>query len=229
MIFAVHIFLITHNFLVSCFTVKRKIILFGGTFDPIHNGHTIVAADATRQIGAQKLLFIPARRSPHKQLLSHAGANDRIKMIKLAIAGMKKFSVSRCELDRPQPSYTLDTVRQFKARLGPDAQLYWLVGADTLDELRHWHAVEQLLDECNLSVMLRAGLPRPDFTSLLAILGQNRVENLQRNIIETPLIHISSTEIRKRLAAGDDVTDMLHPAVLAYIREKNLYPPKTPP
>lgn len=203
--------------------LKRKIILFGGTFDPIHNGHTIVAADAVRQLGAERLFFIPARRSPHKHLFPQASAQDRIKMINLAIAEMKNFSVSRCELDRNEPSYTLETVRQFKADLGRDTQIYWLMGVDSLSELQYWYAIKELIDECNLSVMCRGGFGQPDFTPFIGIFGKEQVEKLQRNIVKTPLIDISSTEIRKRLAAGGDVSDMVHPAVLAYIRRKHLY------
>lgn len=200
-----------------------KVILFGGTFDPVHNGHTIVAAYAFRKIGAEELIFIPARRSPHKQLMPSAASRHRVKMIELGIAEISSFSVSTCELDRPEPSYTLDTVRYFKERFGPGAEIYWLVGADSLDGLQHWYAVEQLLDECTLAVMLRAGFPEPDFTCLIPILGEQRVQKLRHNIIQTPLVDISSTDIRHRLAAGTDVSDMLHPAVLGYIRQKRLY------
>lgn len=209
--------------------MKRKIVLFGGTFDPVHNGHTIVAAGAAREIGAEKLFFIPARRSPHKQLLPQADACHRVKMIDLAIAGIENFAVSCCELDRPEPSYTLQTVRQFKVRFGPDAQIYWLVGADSLDELPHWYEIKKVIDECKLSVMFRAGFARPDFTRFIEVLGEDRAEKLRQNVIETPLVDISSSEIRKRLARSEDVKDMLHPAVLAYVRENHLYRPKDRP
>jgi len=202
---------------------KKKIVLFGGTFDPIHLGHTIVAADAAEHLKAEKVIFVPAKRSPLKHLFPQASDNDRLAMITLAIAGNKMFEVSDCELKKSKPSYTLETVRQFQADYGSNTSIYWLIGADSIDELPYWYEIGQLIDECNLCVMYRAGYAVPDFTGFTAILGAGRVEKLQRNIIPTSLIDISSTEIRKRLAAEQDVSDMLDPKVADYIRKHGLY------
>jgi len=202
---------------------KRKVVLFGGTFDPIHIGHTTVAAEAAEHIGAKKVVFIPAKRSPLKDSLPKVSGADRLAMIALAIAGNKKFELSDYELKRPQPSYTLQTVRQFQADYGSNTLIYWLVGADSIDDLPHWYGIVELIDRCNLSVMYRAGCKPPDFTSFKTVWGPRRIEKLQQNIIQTSLIDISSTEIRKRLAAGQDVADMLHPAAADYIRKHNLY------
>jgi len=124
------------------------------------------------------------------------------------------------------PSYTLETVRRFQAEFGSDTSIYWLVGADSIDELPHWYKVVELIDECNLCVMFRAGCDPPDFTRFEPIWGSGSVEKLQRNVIPTPLIDISSTEIRNRLAAGLDVSDMLAPPVADYIRKHRLYQSK---
>ena len=202
---------------------KRKIVLFGGTFDPIHLGHTAVAAVAVEHIGAGKIVFIPAKRSPLKAFFPKASDNDRAAMIALAIAGYKNFQLSDYELKKPQPSYTLETVRKFQADYGTDTSIYWLIGADSVDELPGWYKIAELIDECNLCVMYRAGCNRPDFTQFTAIWGSGRVEKLQRNIIQTPLIDISSTEIRNRLASERDVTEMLHPPVADYVRKHGLY------
>ena len=94
--------------------MKRRIALFGGTFDPIHKGHMIVARSAAEYISAEEVIFIPARRSPHKHCSTVAGGKDRLAMISAAIVGKSKFCVSDCELKRAEPSYTLDTVREFK-------------------------------------------------------------------------------------------------------------------
>ena len=203
--------------------VKRKIALFGGTFDPIHLGHTAVAADTAKMIGAEKIIFVPAKRSPLKGFFPKAGDSDRFKMISLAIADYKDFQVSDCELQRPEPSYTLETVRRFQADYGGDTSIYWLIGADSIDELQLWYGITDLIDECNLSTMFRAGCSPPDFAKFEDIWGLGRVEKLQRNIIQTSLIDISSTEIRSRLAAGGDVSDMLHSAVADYIHQHGLY------
>ena len=203
--------------------VKRKIALLGGTFDPIHLGHIAVAADAAKMIGAEKIIFVPAKRSPLKGFFPRAGDGERLKMISLAIADNNNFQVSDYELQKPEPSYTLETVRQFQADYGHETSIYWLIGADSIDELQLWYGITDLIDECNLSTMFRAGCSPPDFAKFEDIWGLGRVEKLQRNIIQTSLIDISSTEIRSRLAAGGDVSDMLHPAVADYIHQHGLY------
>jgi len=213
----------THSYVVSCLVMRMKIALFGGTFDPIHKGHVIVAESAAAHIGADKVIFVPAKRSPHKDPCPVASGDDRLKMISLAIAGREGLAVSNCELIRPEPSYTLTTVREFRQIYGQETVICWLVGADSVKDLPNWHCIGELIDEFNLCVMFRGGVEEPDFSSIEAVLGRDRVEKLRRNVIATALIDISSTRIRKRLAQGSDVTDMLEPAVLQYIREHNLY------
>ncbi|MHC5060239.1 MAG: nicotinate (nicotinamide) nucleotide adenylyltransferase [Planctomycetota bacterium] len=205
--------------------MKNKVILFGGTFDPIHYGHLRVAEYACKHIGADEVVLVPARCSPHKQSLPKADGSARIEMMSLAIAGKKKFRVSDCELKRPVPSYTLDTIRHFRVEYGEDVEIYWLVGADTIKDLPDWYGIGELLEECNLCVMFRAGFERPDFSCLEAILGSQALARLRQNIIPAPLIDINSTEIRRKLATGGDVSCMLAPKVLAYIQKNGLYRP----
>lgn len=206
---------------------RKKIALFGGTFDPVHLGHTIVAAAAAEHIGAERIIFIPAKLSPLKDFLPRANDTDRFEMIALAIVGENIFEVSDCELRRSAPSYTLDTVRQFQSKYGGETSIYWLVGADSIDELAHWNGIVELIDECNLAAMYRAGCERPDFGKFEPLWGRRRIEKLRQDIIPTPLVDISSTTVRDRLAAGQDVTQMLHPEVLSYIRRHGLYESKT--
>ena len=224
--FSGNIFPITHNLAVNCFMAKRKTVLFGGTFDPVHLGHTTVAAVAAKRLGAEKIIFIPAKRSVLKGVPPVAGDDDRLEMIALAIAEKSNFEFSDYELKKAGPDYTLETVSRFQAEYGGAALIYWLVGADCVDELPRWHRIAELIDECNLSVMFRAGCERPDFIRFTAIWGVSRIEKLQQNVIQTPMIDISSTEIRTRLAAGRDVTGMLAPPVADYIRQHNLYQSK---
>ncbi len=202
--------------------MKDRIILFGGTFDPVHLGHTTVAAFAAEQIGAAEVVFIPAKRSPQKNVFPVAPGWSRVEMLSLALGGNAKFIVSSWELERPDPSYTVETVSMFAARYGPDVQLYWLVGADAVGDLARWHCVERVLDMCNLCVMYRAGYPEPDFGQL-GRLGAERVEKLGKHALATPLVDISSTEIRRKLAAGGDVSGLLSGAVLDYIEKNGLY------
>ena len=205
---------------------RRKIALFGGTFDPIHLGHTTVAADAAEHIGAEKIVFVPAKRSPLKGFLPKANDNDRLNMISLAIAGEKYFQVSNYELKRPAPSYTLATIRKFQADYGSETSIYWLIGADGVDDLTYWYKITELIDACNLTTMYRAGCEPPDFAKFEEIWGRERIEKLQRNIIQTPLVDISSTEIRNIIASEGDTAKMLNPAVADYIRKNGLYQSK---
>ena len=202
---------------------KRKIALFGGTFDPIHLGHTTVASDALEQIGAEKIIFVPAKRSPLKGFLPRAGDDHRLNMISLAIAGQKNFQVSDYELKRSAPSYTLSTIQKFQTDFGSETSIYWLIGADGVDDLTYWYKITELIDACNLTTMYRAGCEPPDFAKFEEIWGRQRTEKLQRNIIQTPLVDISSTEIRDLTAKNGDFSKMVHLAVADYIHKNGLY------
>jgi nicotinate-nucleotide adenylyltransferase len=202
--------------------VADCVVLFGGTFDPVHIGHTTVVQHAAKSLRAGAVVFIPARRSPHKSDNPLAPAEHRVRMLELAIAEQPAFSVSRCELDRPEPSYTYDTVMEFRTGR-PQARLVWLVGTDMLASLPRWYRIRELLDLCDVSVMSRGGVDSPDFEQLVPSLGPAAARRLREAAIVTPLIPVSSTEIRTRLAAAQDVSGMLHPAVIEYIRARGLY------
>ena len=203
--------------------MKRRIALFGGSFDPIHLGHTGVARAAAQYLDVEKVIFIPAKCSPLKGCLPRASDDDRYRMIELASHHDDVFAVSDCELRRPAPSYTLETVRQFQADFGADVTVHWLLGADSVGDLVHWHRIEELLDACTLSVMFRGRYEAPVFESYASLWGLNRIRKLQENVVPTPEIDISSTEVRQRLGEGGDVSAMLAPAVADYIREHRLY------
>jgi len=202
--------------------VTSKIVLFGGTFDPVHLGHTKVAAHAREHIGAEKTIFVPAKRSPLKGFMPRAGDEDRLAMLALATGDDAMAEVSDCELGKPAPSYTLNTIRMFEAEYS-SSEFYWLLGADAVDDLRLWHNITDLLDACNICAMYRAGYGKPDFSKYEAIWGPQRVKKLQNNVIATPLVEISSTVVRKRIAESKDVSEVLHPAVLQYIKQCKLY------
>lgn len=202
---------------------NENIILFGGTFDPVHLGHTAVAKSAAEYIKAERVIFIPAKCSPLKSISPRASDIDRLKMLSLAIQGQEKYEISDYEIKKPLPSFTINTVRYFKTIYGAEYNLYWLVGADSIDDLKYWHRITELIDECNVAMMYRAEYDKPDFSKYKDIWGTERVEKLQGNIIPTPLVNISSTEVRKRITAGEEVTQMLDSAVFSYISEKRLY------
>lgn len=202
---------------------RRRIALFGGSFDPIHRGHTDVAGAAAEQIRAEKVIFIPAKCSPLKRLSPHANDEDRLNMVTLATVQERAFAVSDCELTRPAPSFTIDTVRLFQREYGQDVAIHWLLGADSVKDLAHWYMIEELIDECHLTTMLRAGYPAPDFDCYEPLWGAQRIAKLKANLVTTPLIDVSSTEVRRRLASKEDIGNMLHPNVATYIREHRLY------
>ena len=203
--------------------MQQKIILFGGTFDPIHNGHIRVAGAAANEIGARRVIFIPARRSPHKKNVPSADQNHRLKMISLAIENYEKFEVSDCEFQRNEPSYTLDTVMYFKNLFPEPSEFYWLVGADAVGELVKWYRISDLIDSCFLSFMPRGSGEKLDFSGFDQIIGIKRRKKLEKYKLNTPLIEISSTEIRKRIAESGDLSMMLDPKVADYIQENGLY------
>jgi len=200
-----------------------KLILFGGTFDPVHLGHVQVAQYSFQKIGADKLVFIPAKRSPHKGNFPAASGRHRFNMLSITAEGIDDFVVSDLELERPDPSYTIDTVTAFKEEYGEEVQIFWLIGADTVEDLPKWHRVKELIDACNLSVMYRAGFKKPDFTLFREHFGPNRIDKLDKHVIPTPLVDISSTEIREKLSSRIDVSDLLGSEVIRYIRQNNLY------
>ncbi|MBU1259728.1 MAG: nicotinate-nucleotide adenylyltransferase [Planctomycetes bacterium] len=203
--------------------MAEKIVIFGGTFDPVHIGHIEVAQAAAENIGAKKVVLVPARRSPHKQQRPVASDKDRIAMLKLAVMDKNLFQISPIELNRAEPSYTIDTIRHFKQQFGEGCELFWLIGADMLESLPKWHKIDELMSECNICVMNRGGFEKPDFNRLTSSLNIENIKKLRKNTIETPKINISSTEIRQRLMTGGDVSGLTCPAVLNYIQKHNLY------
>ena len=202
---------------------REKIIMFGGTFDPIHCGHIQVARAAMKHIEAQQVIWIPARRSPHKQQLPLASDSDRLEMIRRVISACPSFTLSDCELNRPEPSYTLDTVLEFRRQFGPQVELVWLVGADAVRDLPRWYRISEVMDNCTLAVMYRAGYPKPDFTACKPHFTHQQIQKLEDSVIPVPLVDISSTEIRNRLSKGQNVSEMLPPEVDEYIKTRRLY------
>lgn len=202
---------------------KKKVILFGGTFDPVHQGHTTVADYACNYISAEKTIFIPAKRSVLKDFSPKANDRQRYEMLSLAIADYDKFELSDYEIKKAKPSFTLDTVKYFKSKLNLQYDLYWLIGADAIKDFPLWYKVEELIDICNLCLIYRAGFKKPDFSSFKKQWGLQRIKKMQKNVIKTPLIDINSTKIRKLLAQNKDVDNMLNTSVAKYIKKYNLY------
>lgn len=200
---------------------ESKIILFGGTFDPIHNGHLAVAEQALHCVDGDELIFVPARQSPHKKHPPTDGTH-RFAMIRCAIEPAGRFSVSDCELKRAEPSYTVDTIRYFRQRCGESAEIYWLIGADQLDDLAKWYRIDELLDACHISTMVRGGYPAPDMGRFEGVFRPEQIDRLRRDIVKTPEIAVSSTQIRERLSRGQ-MPEEVPACVQDYIRRHRLY------
>ena len=186
-----------------------RLAIFGGTFDPIHNGHLAMARAAVRACELDRVLFIPAGNPPHKASGTHAPYEDRVRMAELACAGEPRFEVSRIEAGESK-SYSIATIEKVRATLAADDRLYFLIGADAFAEIGTWHRFRDVLRAVEFIVVNRPGCR-------YAIPAGARVHSL--NDLEVPA---SSSETRRKLAAGDFEVDVPR-AVVEYIREKDLY------
>ena len=193
--------------------------LLGGTFDPPHYGHLVAAQEAACQLDLDRVLFLPARQNPLKVGEQVSSAEDRCRMVELAIADNPLFELSLADLNRPPPSYTVGLLRALRADW-PSAQLFFLVGADILPELPRWHAPDELLDLAMLVAINRPGAPPPSLAELQIALpsATERVVLLQ-----VPGVAISATDLRARVRSGQPIRYLTPEPVAAYIAQHQLY------
>lgn len=203
--------------------MSQGIALFGGTFDPIHHGHLIVARAVAEQLDCERVVFVPAPNPPHKMGSDLSDAAHRLEMAKLAIAGEPRFEVSDIELRRSGPSYTILTVQAYRQTIGPDVPLAWIVGGDSLSELHTWYRVGELVDLCRIVTAVRPGYETPDLSVLRQRLGDGQIARLVGDILTTPRIDISSTDIRRRIREGRSVRYLLPEPVIEYLNTHKLY------
>jgi len=195
---------------------KMSIGLYGGSFNPVHLGHLVAASDAAEALGLDRLYWVPASCSPHKTGEVMAAAEDRCAMVAAAIAGDRRMALCRWEVRRGGISYTIDTARRFR-RARPEAELYLVIGADTLRELPLWREVGELLRLCRLAIVGRPG------HALRWPSARLPVPNPPPVTIPSHAIGISATEIRRRLAEGRTIRYLVPQAVAAYLRRRRLY------
>jgi nicotinate-nucleotide adenylyltransferase len=193
--------------------------ILGGTFNPVHLGHLICAQEAHLQLRLDRVLLIPAARSPHKPFdEDDPGAEHRLSLCRLAVAGDERLQVSPIEVERPGPSYTVDTLRELNSR-EPDSELYLIVGGDVAAGLPTWQEPEQVLSLAQLAVATRRGTPRRSIDEALGGLrGGERAA-----FFEMPTIEISSTDIRRRVQSRAPIRYLVPDAVAQYIDEHRLY------
>jgi nicotinate-nucleotide adenylyltransferase len=183
----------------------KKIGIYGGTFDPVHHAHLILARDALERLGLDEVIFVPAAISPLKKTAPVASGELRLAMLQAAITGESKFMVDDCELRRPPPSYTIDTIE--KIRQGNrHIAIYCLIGEDNVERLSNWHRFAELEKMVHFVVLDRTGQPTADSYPVI-----------------DRKIDISATEIRKRVASGRSIRYLVPPAVEEIIRREKLY------
>ena len=200
--------------------VTRRIGIMGGTFDPIHVGHLMTAEAVRDEFGLDKVLFIPAAVPPHKLDQQVTDARHRYLMTVLATTSNPHFDVSSIEMDRPGPSYTIDTIYELRRQYGENTDLFFITGADAIAEIPTGDSIEELLGLCQFIAATRPGfLPNVDnIKEYFGELGSARIHRL-----ETPELEISSTNIRDRLKRGFSIKYIVPPAVEDYIYKEGLY------
>jgi nicotinate-nucleotide adenylyltransferase len=200
-------------------TQTRKLAIFGGTFDPVHIGHLIVAEIMRHHLGLEQVIFLPAGRPPHKpdQVLSSDA--DRLAMLRLATADSPAFSISTIDMDRPGASYTADTLLVLQEQAGDDCDLYFLMGQDSLRDFPTWHRPDLIAQRARLLVALRPGVTVsiPDIERAVPE-TRGRIE-----LVPVPLIGVSSSEIRQSIRHGGPHRYQVLPAVSNYIEGHGLY------
>jgi nicotinate-nucleotide adenylyltransferase len=196
--------------------------VFGGTFDPVHTGHLVLAEQCREQGRLDQVLFVPAARPPHKQETPLTPFHQRVEMLELAIAGQPTFRIDELEKDRPGPSYTVHTLEALR-REHPGSELFLLLGSDTLHDLKHWYQPERIAELAGFFVVLRPDWPSFSVQELADSLRVPDHAALRFHLVQTPLIDISSRDIRRRLAEGRSVRYLLPRGVEAYIFDKHLY------
>jgi nicotinate-nucleotide adenylyltransferase len=196
-----------------------RIGLFGGTFDPPHLGHLILASEAQTQLELDRLLWILTPEPPHKQEQLITPVEDRLAMVQLAIADNPTFELSRIELDRPGPHYALDTIKLIAGQ-NPQAQIVPIIGGDSLNDLPKWHEPRELVNACHSIGVMR----RPHEESSLDEL-ENQIPGVSSKVryVDAPLLEIASREIRSRIAEGKSVRYYLPSNVYEYIEQHHLY------
>jgi nicotinate-nucleotide adenylyltransferase len=203
-------------------TGPRRIGVFGGSFDPVHEGHVRAAEDARGALGLDRVLLVPARSQPLKG--GHASAGHRLAMVRLAVEGRDGIEASGVEVGRPGTSYTVDTVRELSGAFGAGVELYLLIGTDAVRDLPDWRDVPGIFSCARPAVLERPGDGPVDWDDLAGRLPEGLADELRDSAIslKRPL-DISSTEIRRRLAAGESISGLVPAAVEDYIRRHGLY------
>ncbi len=194
--------------------------VLGGTFDPIHLGHLIIAEQARLKLDLSKVLFVPAGQPWLKSDRDITPAHHRVEMVRLAIEGKPYFELCTIEVERSGPSYSIDTLTTLSQQIGEGDSIFFLLGWDSLAELPRWKEPERLVQMCRLVAVTRPGFARPDLEAMEAL-----VPGVSKSVLwlDIPPVDISSSEIRERVARSLPIRDMVPLGVANYIEEHQLY------
>jgi nicotinate-nucleotide adenylyltransferase len=188
-----------------------KIGLLGGTFNPIHMGHLVLAQECWAQLELDKVIFVPTYIPPHKDVEGDVCAADRLNMMRIALEGDGRFEISTYEIDKKDTSYTVDTIKHFREKFGEDAELFFLTGSDWAGDLSSWKDIDQILELAVFVIATRPGYDK-----------KSRYED-QITRIGIPEVAVSSTVIREKIKNREPIDYLVPDEVIRYIRNKGLY------
>ncbi|GIJ78499.1 nicotinate-nucleotide adenylyltransferase [Micromonospora phaseoli] len=191
----------------------RRIGIMGGTFDPIHQGHLVAASEVADRFGLDEVIFVPTGQPWQKANVPVSSAEDRYLMTVVATASNPRFQVSRVDIDRGGPTYTVDTLRDLRALYGPKTQLFFITGADALDRILSWKDLDEIFELAHF-----IGVTRPGFELTDAHLPADTV-----SLVQVPAMAISSTDCRARVARGEPIWYLVPDGVVQYIAKRQLY------
>lgn len=198
---------------------SKRIAVLGGTFNPVHHGHLIMAEQALWQFHLDQILWMPAGDPPHKPLTAGASTADRLAMVKLAIVDHERFACSELEIHRQGRSYTIETLRSLMQEQ-PDTQWYWIIGVDALRDLPQWHQAQELTQICHWIIAPR--MDAGDAPEVLQMVAQ-KLPMLKAELLEAPTLTLSSTYLREQIQKGGSIRYLVPTAVEQYIRQHQLY------
>ena len=190
--------------------------VFGGTFDPVHYGHLVVAETAADELALDRVLFIPAGDPYLKANRRVSAARDRMEMVRMAVEGNPRFEASDMELRRAGPSYTIDTLAQLRGERGAGARLFLILGLDSIADMHRWKDPERIFEQARVVGYPRAGERGARGTAPTA-------GGREAHVLEGPLVGISGTEIRRRVSRGQSIRYQAPECVIEYIRRRGLY------
>ncbi|GAA4449878.1 nicotinate (nicotinamide) nucleotide adenylyltransferase [Novipirellula rosea] len=199
-----------------------RIGLFGGSFDPVHVGHLWIAEAALETLSLDHVRWIPTATSPLKLAGAVASSEDRVEMLKLALADNPYYELDEREIARGEISYTVDTVAELIQEM-PEAQFFMIIGSDSLASLPLWHQPQRLLELITPAVVQRGGEAAIDFSVLQGLVDQDRIDDIASRVIAMPIIELSSSELRQRVQQGRSIRYRTPRGVEALIQQRGLY------